>query len=216
MKEYCIYCHINKINRKRYVGQTCQQPKRRWNSGYGYKKNFYFYNAIQKYGWHNFQHIILETGLTYQQANERERYYIKKFDTTNSTKGYNIAEGGFSLAAYYEKEENCKKQSKIRKEYFETHPEEKEKAIQLLTKISRETAKQRSQKMAQNYKNGGGLYEINQKRKKRVCCVQTGRVFESLTQASRIYNVSISSLSAVINGKKETVKGYHWKRVENE
>lgn len=29
MKLYCIYLHINKINHKVYVGQTCQQPEKR-------------------------------------------------------------------------------------------------------------------------------------------------------------------------------------------
>ena len=29
MNNYCIYIHKNKINGKVYIGQTCQNPKKR-------------------------------------------------------------------------------------------------------------------------------------------------------------------------------------------
>ena len=37
MNNYIIYKHINKINGKIYIGQTCQKPEYRWNHGKGYK-----------------------------------------------------------------------------------------------------------------------------------------------------------------------------------
>lgn len=56
---YCVYAHINKVNGKIYIGQTCRKPEYRWNDGKGYKECTYFYNAIEKYGWDNFDHEIL-------------------------------------------------------------------------------------------------------------------------------------------------------------
>ena len=50
--------------------------------------------AIQKYGWDNIAHEIIETGLTKKQAEEKERYYIKLYDSTNPEFGYNITYGG--------------------------------------------------------------------------------------------------------------------------
>ena len=92
--EYCVYAHTNKINGKMYVGQTCIKPTKRWNKGKGYKDNTYFYNAIQKYGWDNFDHEIIASKLTKEEANNFERLLIKGFDLLNTNKGYNLQDGG--------------------------------------------------------------------------------------------------------------------------
>ena len=94
MKLYCIYLHINKINHKVYVGQTCQQPEKRWKNGAGYSEKTQpkMYNAIKKYGWENFDHIIVKTGLTLAEANKLEQELIKKYDSFRN--GYNMSLGG--------------------------------------------------------------------------------------------------------------------------
>ncbi len=91
---YCVYVHTNRKNGKVYVGQTKDVKKRFARGGSNYKKNNYFYNAIKKYGWDGFDHEILAYNLNKDEANEMEIYYIKKFDSTNPEKGYNIAPGG--------------------------------------------------------------------------------------------------------------------------
>lgn len=93
-KCYDVYVHINKINNKMYVGQTCQNPKNRWRNGDGYKGCTLFYNAIQKYGWDNFEHIVVLSNLSLEDANYFEEILIKKLDTTNKDKGYNLRSGG--------------------------------------------------------------------------------------------------------------------------
>ena len=90
MNKYIIYAHKNKINKKMYIGQTCQSPAKRWGMHGQRYKNQVFYNAILKYGWDNFEHIILEKGLSKDEANKREQYYIQKYKTTDKQFGYNI------------------------------------------------------------------------------------------------------------------------------
>ena len=76
-----------------YIGLTGCKPYERWQNGKGYKGQV-FYNAIQKYGWDNIKHEIIYKDLTQQEAEEREKYLIYVFDSTNKKYGYNIALGG--------------------------------------------------------------------------------------------------------------------------
>lgn len=96
MKQYTIYMHKNKINGKVYIGQTCQTLANRWGSDGRRYKGQIFYNAIQKYGWDNFEHIILKEGLTQEEANQQEIYYIQLYQSTNKNFGYNVTKGGNS------------------------------------------------------------------------------------------------------------------------
>lgn len=90
---YCVYKHTGPTG-KVYIGITKRKPQKRWNSGRGYIENRYFWRAIQKYGWDSFSHEILETNLTLAEAEEKERYYIRFYDSTNPEHGYNIEAGG--------------------------------------------------------------------------------------------------------------------------
>lgn len=92
-RNYCLYMHISPSGKK-YIGITCRKPKKRWNYGKGYVGNDYFTKAIEKYGWNNFDHIILCVGLTREQASELEIRLIEVYDTTNREKGYNLDGGG--------------------------------------------------------------------------------------------------------------------------
>lgn len=92
---YCVYMHINKINGKRYIGQTKRNPTSRFGrNGSNYHKCPYFYNAIKKYGWNNFEHIIIQDNLTREQANLLEEINIATYNTTNDSFGYNLKAGG--------------------------------------------------------------------------------------------------------------------------
>ena len=210
MKEYCIYLHRNKINGKVYIGQTCQKPEKRWNYGYGYKNCPRFYSAIVSYGWSNFEHIILENNLTSDEANEKEQYYIKKYNSQNPDLGYNLTEGGSSLSEYWKTPEHRELQSQNKKLYFKEHPDKKIENDMHLKEIAQKSAKIRSEKMKENYANQGGLFHLNESRKKRIKCIETNEIFTSLSEASKKYNISVGNISSVIHGKRKSAGGYHW------
>lgn len=90
---YIVYMHISPSN-KRYIGLTSQKVEDRWRTGKGYRYNNHFFNAINKYGWNNFKHIIIAKGLDKDEAKWLEMELIKILDTTNPDKGYNILMGG--------------------------------------------------------------------------------------------------------------------------
>lgn len=91
---YCVYVHINKVNGKKYVGQTCKRPTERWDSGRGYKKCPYFWKAIKKYGWNNFEHEVIASHLTKEEADNFEILLIEKLNLRDRNYGYNLREGG--------------------------------------------------------------------------------------------------------------------------
>ena len=67
MKTYIVYMHISP-SKKKYIGITSLPTEKRWKNGNGYKKQPYFHRAINKYGWDNFQHIIIARGLSEEDA----------------------------------------------------------------------------------------------------------------------------------------------------
>ena len=91
---YTVYMHKNKINGKVYIGITKQKVKERWQNGLGYKRNSLFYNAINKYSWNNFEHIILFEHLTKEEAEKKEIELIAYYKSNNRNYGYNIEKGG--------------------------------------------------------------------------------------------------------------------------
>lgn len=95
-KEWCVYVHISP-SAKYYIGITCQKPHERWGkNGKGYFNygNDHFEKAINKYGWDNFQHEIIASHLTENEAKNFEKLLIKKLNSNNPNYGYNKTAGG--------------------------------------------------------------------------------------------------------------------------
>ena len=91
---YCVYKHTAP-NGKVYIGITRRAPNVRWGlDGKRYKNNCHFYNAIQKYGWDNFDHEVLFEGLSAYQAGEKEKELIELYDSATPAHGYNNTHGG--------------------------------------------------------------------------------------------------------------------------
>lgn len=100
--KWTVYIHTSPSG-KYYVGITSKKPNQRWGRGSGYTKNTHFYNAIQKYGWDNFDHAIIATNLTKEEACEFEKAIIKEIRNIDKLLCYNITSGG--EGASYEHED---------------------------------------------------------------------------------------------------------------
>ena len=92
-----IYVRKNKINGKQYVGQTKRSVEDRYaehiQEALNTNKNLHLYNSIRKYGIENFQFEVLEECLK-SELNNKEKYYISLFNSTDPKKGYNLTTGG--------------------------------------------------------------------------------------------------------------------------
>lgn len=94
-----IYQIKNRINKKIYIGQTIRPIHKRiyeYKSAFKFNKcyNPYLLSAFNKYGWDSFEFTLLDTASTLDELNNKEIFYIKKFDSTNKKIGYNIEVGG--------------------------------------------------------------------------------------------------------------------------
>jgi group I intron endonuclease len=83
-----IYKTTNLITGKFYVGKDKYNNPNYLGSGIKIK------DAIKNYGKQNFIKEILEYCNSYEHMNQKEKYWIEKYNSTNSFIGYNISSGG--------------------------------------------------------------------------------------------------------------------------
>lgn len=115
---WCVYKHTAP-NGYVYIGITSEPDENiRWKSGYGYKHNPHFFNAVQKYGWENFKHEIIDDSLTCKEAQKLEISLISKYKRLGIS--YNITDGGEGHNGVPLSKEHKEKISKTLKE---KHPE---------------------------------------------------------------------------------------------
>lgn len=112
--DYIVYMHVAP-NGKKYIGVTCQDLQNRWRNGQGYASCPLFYKAITKYGWNNFKHEILFTGLTKEEAIKKEIELIAMYKSNDSNYGYNIENGGNGVGKHSQETIEKIKQSNIGK-----------------------------------------------------------------------------------------------------
>lgn len=97
MKSNEVYKITNKVTGKIYIGITNQ------GSGTRYRHHWYearigdpcpIHKSMAKYGEENFTLEIIDFADTYEELKEKEKFYIKKFNSTDRSIGYNLTEGG--------------------------------------------------------------------------------------------------------------------------
>lgn len=92
MDNFILYLHKSPSG-KVYIGITKKlKAEYRWDNGNGYKRNILFYRAVTKYGWNNFQHIILSKNLSEERAKNLEKDLIRHYKDLGIS--YNITDGG--------------------------------------------------------------------------------------------------------------------------
>ena len=114
--KYSVYIHRNKINGKMYIGITCQAPKDRWGkNGSEYGNKNVFGRAIHKYGWDNFDHIVLYKNFTKEEAKWKEKLLIK-LHNCKIPYGYNMTDGGDGVVGIVWTDEMRERHSRTMKE----------------------------------------------------------------------------------------------------
>ena len=201
--KYYVYSHRNKINNKIYIGITKQNPTVRWGvDGKRYKDSPRFWNAIQKYGWDNFEHEILYENLSQSEAADKEQELIKKYRSNNEQFGYNMTSGGETHYIFTEEVREKLSQQKRGElnPQWGSHLTEEQK--QHLSNIQRELTI-----------NGG-------QHSKKVRCIETGLVYYSCKEAARKTGSGNEKqgthIADVCNGKRNKCNNYRWEWVKDD
>ena len=216
---YFVYKHTFP-NGKIYIGITDQKPERRWRNGIGYRRQPYVYNAIKKYKWANIKHEILFSGLSQEEAENKEKELIAKYKSNQKAFGYNIANGGNSTGTV--SEETKKKISNSLKGRPKEKPPWKGKHHSAETKAKLSNLRKGSKHpmygkhLSEDTKNKMSESHKNCNLCKAVICIETGEMFISTAEVARIMKLSQSNVSAVARGARKHTKGYHFKYVAKE
>jgi len=224
-----IYCIRNIKNNKRYIGQSVN-IRARWSQHKAHLNrnihtNDYLQRSWNKHGMKEFVFEILEQ-CPKEQLNDKERYYIDKYDTMNTAFGYNLKSGGqdTNTVTDYVKEKTVKGL----KTYYREHPEAKQKN-------SERAYKQWSNPeiKAKILGKNNGMYgkthteearkkisEVQQGRispfrnKTPVFCIELNKVFKDAVTACKelgLHPRSTGGIFGVCRGTRKTCGGYHWK-----
>lgn len=222
-KNYKVYMH-NCPNNKKYIGITYNIKQRWGKNGYGYRNNRLFKRAIDKYGWENIEHKILYENLTIEEAKQKEIELIKLYKTNNNKYGYNISLGGDLTTTGYkftkEQKENLSK-AKFRPiycieddKYYYTKREINEKKIQGCYKSA---SGERNTYLGKHYiyideidkyKNGKIILKDNGRKK--VICLETKKIYNSINEASKDTNCRENCISGCCNNKLKSTNKLHW------
>ena len=238
-----IYKIKNKVNGKVYIGQSIRIEKRwidhkktlRSNS----HRNIYLQNAWNKYGEENFIHEIIEE-CDISELNDKEIYWIKYYNSTDSSCGYNLDKGGGcnkeisditreKLSISHKGENNSQSHSVIcleTKEVFTTIKQANDKYDIPKSVISSCCRKKR--------KVANGLhwmyYEdyLNSTKKEiekiinnnpishcvKVMNITTNCIYNSIQEASDITGICRNQISKCCRGIGSTAGGYKWEYVK--
>ena len=216
---YIVYMHTSP-NNKKYIGITSQKPERRWRkNGEGYKSHVYFWKAIQKYGWDNFEHDILYTNLTKKEAEQKEVELIAHYNSNNVDFGYNMSIGGESGSKGYkytdEQREymrsiNCGINNPMYGRHHTDETKQKERISHLRENLSEDTIYKMSVAKKGKKRDRQSVVKQIATISNKVICIETSVVYNGTKEAGRLNNIDPSCISKVCRGERKTAGGFHW------
>ncbi len=187
MKTFSVYIITCVTNKKKYVGLTCQEVRKRISNGKKYRGKLGA--AVKELGWENFTWEVVASDMTLEDAKNLEKQLIAQFDTRNDKYGYNCTVGGeCRLIGHAQSAETRKKISNTSKSK-EFSKEHRERISQAKSGTHHHFAKKLYQ-----YDLDGNLI----------------RVWDYMSEASKTLGIDKSCISACCLGKIKTSHGFKW------
>ena len=199
-----IYMIYNDFDNNVYIGKAKNGALSRWREHIGYclKNNQYLHRAMRKYGVEHYQYKIIEENVSEEKLNEREKYWIKYYNS-KVPNGYNETDGGDggnALGLLEWKQNNPEKVSEISRKTIKN------------AKLWRENNPDKAKEIDDKWRAAG-----QQARRKSIymCDLNTGEIlkeFPSIISAAKNFGaVNGSTISKVLRGITKSAYGYFWK-----
>jgi len=227
-KKGYIYCYTYLPNGEKYIGQTTNIEKRKKEHLQENRVNLRFHNLLRKH-YQDFNFIILEENINIENLDNREKFWIKYYNTFEGL-GFNLTEGGdggFTACQNYWKNNPDKMQEHIKKiqplaaeaakKWRQENPEkEKERIKNLHQKANEwrinnpEKAKQQTEnlielgrKWKQEHKEEciANAKKMAENNKKKVICITTNIIYNSIKEASEQTGVCASNIGRCCHGR---------------
>lgn len=186
---WCVYKHTNRRSGKVYIGRClwpCYQD--RWKNGYGYRSAPAFWPEIEKYGWDAFDHEILASDLTLNEANRIEKEMISQHRSNDPVYGYNVCAGGTGFTGGHHSADTRRRISKKLREY-EITEEHRRHLSESKTGIKHPLAKR--------------VYQLTKDGK-------LIRSWDYMQQACDELGIRKENVSACCRGLRPSAGGYKW------
>lgn len=160
-----IYIYTCIVNQKVYIGQTTRERDRKAE----HKRHTHdslFHRAIAKYGFENFKYEVLfqtksaDTSKLQYLLNIMEIYFIRRYNSTDPFKGYNIVSGGNTTLGFRMSEEIRNKISEGHKGKKFTEEHKKNISEALKGRCISERQKSNISKDRMRKYNNGKIYKI--------------------------------------------------------
>lgn len=233
---YLIYKYTNKINNKVYIGQTSTTlDERAGCNGSNYRGSPRFFAAIKKHSWDSFIPEIIDSVDSQDKANELEKYYIDKYNSTNDLFGYNISIGGdcasMNDVAKSKISLKAKERYKDRTKnpmYGKERSSDTKKLMSALHSGENNPMYGSTWNEAQRSRSGTKGKKLHlsddQRRvlsercsamgkitgRRSVRCVEDDLCFDSIVEAADYYGVTKGTLCGHLKGESKTCKGKHF------
>ncbi len=215
-----VYKITNTANGKVYVGQTIQRYQKRFidhlAEAFGTKRQTKLYNAMRKYGRESFVISLLEEimpPLTIDDLNDAEEKWIDHYNSIDD--GYNLLPGGNNRRCHADTKLKISEKLKGRPiknrwDKGRTGPHTEETKIKLSEALkgrefkNRWTGGNRSPRTEEQKANLSAKIKgrSNTVLHKKVVCVETGVIYESVNATAAAHGCSRVTISSLLKSKK--------------
>lgn len=214
-----IYKITNITNNKVYIGQTNRtfEERIKEHKSHYKRQRFAIECAFYKYGINNFSFEIIDEGNSQEDLNDKEKKYVKIYNSNSKKFGYNELEGGKNSKHSQSTKDKISKALKgvkrpwitERNNLYWTEGRKKEFSLQRKGIIS--CNKEQLRKLSEA-KKGKRIKHLEHNIIK-IMCLNNNKIYNSCLEACKDLNLSSGNLSKVINGIYPHTKGYKFEKI---